>query len=95
MKVNKEEVLKISKLANLNLNDGEIDLYTNNLEDILNFAEIVNEAPIEGLEETIGATETHNVFRQDEVIEYGETQELLQNAPEQEGNMFKIPNVIS
>jgi len=92
MKVNKEEVLKISKLANLNLTDDELDLYTNNLEDILDFAEIVNKAPIEGLEETIGATETYNVFRQDEVIEYKENQGLLQNAPEQEENMFKIPN---
>ena len=95
MKVNKEEVFKISNLANLNLTVEEIDMYTSNLEEILDFADVVNRAPIEGLEGAIGAAETQNVFRQDIVNEYADTKGLLQNAPDQEDNMFKIPNVIN
>ena len=94
MKVDKEEVLKISKLANLNLTDDEIDLYTSNLENILSFANVVNEAPTEGLSEAISASESYNVFREDVVVEYYDTAGLLQNTQEQEDNMFKIPNVI-
>ena len=93
MEVSREEILHIANLASLNLDENEIDKYILNLQDILNFANIVNNAPIEGLSETIGATENYNVFRKDEVKEYKDVEGLLQNAPEQDENMFKIPKV--
>ena len=94
MKVSKEELLHIAKLADLNLKDEEVDNYLANLQDILNFAEIVNKAPIEGLIETIGANENSNVFRKDEVKVFDNHEGLLQNAAEIEREMFKIPKVI-
>ncbi len=67
MQVSKEEILHIAKLANLTLKEDEIDNYILNLQDILNFANIVNNAPIDGLKETIGMNEAYNVFRKDEI----------------------------
>lgn len=95
MQVSKEEILHIAKLANLNLNDDEIDTYLLHLQDILNFANIVNNAPTEGLDITIGANEAKNVFRKDEIIQFEDNEALLQNAPTKERNMFKIPKVIN
>lgn len=95
MEVSREELLHIAKLANLNIEENEIEKYILNLQDILNFANIVNNAPLDGVQETIAATELSNVFRKDEVVEYTDNQALLQNAPEQEDNMFKIPKVIN
>lgn len=95
MKVSKEEILHIAKLANLNIEENEIEHYILNLQDILNFANIVNNAPLDGVEETIGALELSNVFRKDEVVEYKDKEGLLQNAPDKEDNMFKIPKVIN
>ena len=92
--VSKEEILHIANLANLNLEENEIDNYIENLDDILNFAEIVKNAPVEGLDVTIAANETKNVFRKDEVKIFEDNEALLQNAPEQEQHMFKIPKVI-
>lgn len=94
MKVTREELLHIVKLANLAIKDEEIEKYLLNLQDILNFANIVSEAPVEGLQETIGANENCNIFRKDEVIEFEDNEGLLQNANEKEQNMFKIPKVI-
>ena len=94
MKVSKEEVMHIAKLANLNLSDEEIDKFTANLEDILNFADIVNNAPVEGLTESFGVNENYNVFRKDEIKVFEDNEALLQNAPEKDRNMFKIPKVI-
>ena len=94
MKVSKEELLHIANLADLNLQEDEVDNYLANLQDILNFAEVVNKAPSEGLEETIGANENCNVFRKDEVKVFENLDALLENAPEQERGMFKIPKVI-
>ncbi len=94
MQVSREEILHIAKLSNLNLKEEEIDTYLLHLQDILNFANIVSKAPVEGLDETIGANDNYNVFRKDEVKVFEDNEALLQNAPEKERNMFKIPKVI-
>ena len=94
MQVSKEEILHIANLAYLNLEENEIEKYLINLQDILNFANIVNNAPVEGLDVTIGANEAKNVFRKDEVEIFEDNESLLQNEVSKEKNMFKIPKVI-
>lgn len=95
MQVSKEELRHIAKLANLDLKENEEDKYLMNLQDILNFANVVNNAPVDELDITIGANETKNVFRKDEIDVFEDNSALLQNAPEQKNNMFKIPKVIN
>ena len=95
MQVSKEEILHIANLAQLTLEENEIDKYMENLQDILDFANIVNNAPVEGLDVTIGANEAKNVFRKDEVKKFENIEGLLQNAPEQDRHMFKIPKVLN
>ena len=70
-KVSKEELLHIAKLADLNLKEDETEKYLENLQEILNFADVINNADVSNLDA------------------------LLQNAPEKEQNMFKIPKVIN
>ena len=94
MQVSKEEILHIANLARLDLNENEVDKYIENLQDILNFANIVNNAPVEGLDITKGANEAKNIFRKDEIKRFEDTESLLQNAETKEQNMFKIPKVI-
>lgn len=95
MKVSKEEILHIAKLADLEIKEEEIEKYALNLQDILNFANTVNNAPVDGLDVTIGANEKKNVFRKDEVKIFKDNEALLQNAPSEEQHMFKIPKVIN
>lgn len=94
MKVSKDELLHIAKLADLNIKEEEIDNYLENLQDILNFADVVNKAPIEGLQETVMANDNCNAFRKDEVKVFKNHDGLLANAPDIEREMFKIPKVI-
>lgn len=94
MKVSREELLHIANLANLNLKEEEIEKYLVNLQDILNYANIVNKAPTEGLSEAIGVENKCNAFRKDEIKNFDNIEGLMANAPEQERNMFKIPKVI-
>lgn len=94
MEVSKEEILHIAKLANLRLKEEEIPVYIKNLQDILNFANIVNKVDVEHTETAIGVTDNCNVFRKDEVKVFKDNESLLENAPEKEDNMFKIPKVI-
>lgn len=94
MQVEKEEILHIAKLACLNIKEDEIEEYRKNLQDILNFANIVSSVNTDNVSETIGTTNNENVFREDEVRQFSNIEGLLQNAPEQENHMFRIPKVI-
>lgn len=94
MKVSKEEILHIAELANIKLHDEEIPEYLKNLQDILNFANVVSKAPIDGLDTSVGTLDNFNVFRKDEIKVFEDNKALLQNAPEEEENMFRIPKVI-
>ena len=95
MQVSREELLHIANLARLTIDENEVDNYLKNLEDILNFANIVNEANVEGLDITIGANEAKNIFRKDEVKMFEDNEALLQNAINPEQNMFRIPKVLN
>lgn len=94
MKVSREEILHIADLADLNIEEEKIDTYLLNLQDILNFANIVSKENVDDLDITIGSSEAKNVFRKDEVKVFEDTESLMANAPEKDQNMFKIPKVI-
>lgn len=95
MKVSKEEILHIANLAQLTLEEDEIEKYMLHLQDILNFANIVNNAPVDGLDITIGANEAKNIFRKDEIKKFEDVDSLLENAPTQDQHMFKLPKVLN
>ena len=94
MKVDREEILHIANLACLNIKEDEIEDYRKNLQDILNFADVVNNVNTDNISETIGSTNNVNVFREDKIEEFEDNELLLKNAHESEDNMFKIPKVI-
>lgn len=95
MKVSKEELLHIVKLSNLRIKEEEIDDYMKNLEEILSFVKVLDNVDTSQVDETIGQVSGYNVFRKDEVKQFENRELLLQNAPENEDGMFKIPKVIN
>ena len=95
MAISKEEVIHIAKLACLNLSDEEIERYTNDMQEILEFANMINNVNTDGMNETIAANEKSNVLRKDEVVNFKNRELLLQNAPSQDEGMFRIPKVIN
>ena len=95
MSISKEEIIHIAKLACLNLSDEEIEKYTKDMQEILEFANMINKVDTNGMDETIGANEKFNALRKDEVIEFENKDMLLQNAPSQDEGMFRIPKVIN
>lgn len=95
MKISEEEIRHICNLANLKIEDEKIENYKANLEDILNFVNILDTVDTKNVEETIGTQNKTNVFRKDEIKEFEDMEALLENAPDKENNMFKIPKVIN
>ena len=94
MKISKEELLHIAKLSDLEIKENEVEEYLKNLEDVLNYTETIDKIDVSKLDETIGATEDYNVFRKDEVKQFDNIDKMMENAPEVDRNMFKIPKVL-
>ena len=95
MAISREEVIHITKLACLNLSEAEIEKYTKDMQEILELANMVNNVNTEGMNETVAANNKRNVLRKDEVVDFGNRELLLQNAPSQDEGMFRIPKVIN
>lgn len=94
MKISKEELLKIVDLSDLKIREDEVEKYLKNLEDILNFTEVLDKAQIKDLDIAISSNEVSNVFRKDEIVPFDNMEGALQNAEELEQNMIKVPKVI-
>ncbi len=94
MKIDKEQIKHIADLANLTINDEQLEKYTQDMSDIVNFATQLNELDTENIDVTTSILGEFNIFRKDELKESFDTEELLKNAPESQDGMFKIPKVI-
>lgn len=94
MKITKEEVLHVAKLARLNLTEEETERLMNDMGSIIGFADKLNELDTEGVVPTAHAIPMQNAFREDEVKPSYEREDILKNAPSSDGDGFLIPKVV-
>ena len=94
MKITKEEVLHVAKLARLNLTEEETERLMNDMGSIIGFADKLNELNTEGVVPTAHAIPMQNAFREDEVKPSYEREDILKNAPSSDGDGFLIPKVV-
>ena len=90
MAISKEQVEHVARLARLSLTDEEVRLYTGQLNDILQFAEKLNELDTEGVEPTSHVLPMANVLRADEKRPSLNREQALLNAPDQKDGMFRF-----
>ncbi len=94
MKISKEDVLKVAELARLEFNDEELERFTEQLGNILEYIEQLNELDTENVEPTSHVLDISTPLREDTVLKTLTTEEVLQNAPESEDDFFVVPQVI-
>ncbi len=91
----RDEVLKIAKLAKLEIADDEIDVYINELSEIIEYVKQLDKVDTEGLSPTNQVTGLNNVFREDKVLYYGYTpEELLKTLNNVQDSYVKVKRVI-
>ncbi|HSW80088.1 MAG TPA: Asp-tRNA(Asn)/Glu-tRNA(Gln) amidotransferase subunit GatC [Candidatus Saccharimonadales bacterium] len=93
--LSRDDVLKLARLARLDLSEDEIDQYSKELTEILHFVEQLQNADVTGLKPTNQVTGLTNVMRNDEVVDYGYApKELLKNVPEIKNDHLKVKRMI-
>ncbi len=94
-KLTREDVLKLARLARLELSDDEIERYRDELSDILQYVEQLQSVDHKGLEPTNQVTGLTNVMRDDEIRDYGyRTADLLKNVPVVKDNQIKVKRTL-
>jgi aspartyl-tRNA(Asn)/glutamyl-tRNA(Gln) amidotransferase subunit C len=94
VKISKQEVEHVAKLARLELSEQEKEKLTDQLSNILTYVETLNSLDTKGVEPTSHVLDLKNVMR-DDVAEPGLTQEqALANAPDKAAGHFKVPKII-
>ncbi len=94
MKVSREQVIHIAELAHLKLTEEEIEVFQNEMNQILEYMEMLNELNTTYVESLSHPIEVKNVFREDKVDESISREEALKNAPDSTEEYFKVPKVI-
>ena len=92
--IDKERVRKIAKLARLELTDAEVKDFTTQLSAILDYMEKMNELDTTDVEPLAHYLPIKNVFRGDVVKESLDTEKALANAPQRDGEFFKVPKIL-
>lgn len=93
MKLTKDQVKHVAKLANLPLSEAEESKYSDQLSKILDYIDKLNEVDTKDVEPTFNVTGLSNVMREDEPNPSLRQDEALANATKQKAGMFETKGV--
>ncbi len=94
MKIEIGEVEHVAHLARLKLSEAEKELFTVQLNAILDYMEKLNELDTSAIEPTFHAVSHRNTMREDEVREAYSQEASLENAPDRAKGCFRVPKII-
>jgi len=91
----REDVLKLAKLARIQLTDDEVTAFADEFSAILKYVEMLQAADVDGLEPTSQVTGLTNVTREDVVRDYGyAVEDLRANVPSMQDSQIKVKRMI-
>jgi aspartyl-tRNA(Asn)/glutamyl-tRNA(Gln) amidotransferase subunit C len=88
------EVDHVALLSRLELSEEEKKQYADQLNNILEYAKMLDELETGDVPPTAHVLPLKNVFREDRVGEHLALEKTMQNAPDQDGNFFKVPRIV-
>jgi aspartyl-tRNA(Asn)/glutamyl-tRNA(Gln) amidotransferase subunit C len=94
-KLTREDVLKLARLARLEVSEAEIEEFSEELTAILQYVEQLQGVDVDGLKPTNQVTGLTNVTRPDEVKDYGyKVEALLDNVPAVKDKQIKVKRML-
>ncbi|HRD41721.1 MAG TPA: Asp-tRNA(Asn)/Glu-tRNA(Gln) amidotransferase subunit GatC [Prochlorococcaceae cyanobacterium AMR_MDS_5431] len=93
-KITEDDVKKVSVLSRLSLPKDKIITYASQLERILTYVEQLGEIDTDTVPPTTRAVEVVNITHEDQVISEDIREELLDLAPQREGDFFRVPKIL-
>ncbi len=93
--LSREDVLKLVRLARLELSEAEIEEYQSELSQILDYVKQLQQVDTAGLQPTNQVTGLINIMREDEIKDYGyDARKLLDNVAQTEADQIKVKRMV-
>lgn len=93
--ISHDDVQHLAQLSSLQLTDDEVGALQIDLENIVGYIQQLDELDTTGVEPTYQVTDLENVWRPDEINNYGiDKAALLALAPDAEADQIKVPKVL-
>ena len=93
-KIDQTQVKKVAKLSRLELTGEEVDEFAGQLSAILGYIAKMNELNTDNVEPLAHCLPITNVLRKDQIKESLGTEKALANAPQRDGEFFKVPKIL-
>ena len=93
MAISRDEVLHVARLARLALTDEEVERLTEELGAIVDAVSVVAELDLADVPPTSHPLDLVNVWDEDEPRESLPLDDVFANAPERDGDHFRVPPV--
>lgn len=94
MQITRKDVEQVAILSRLDIAETDVQKFTGQLNDILEYIEVLSKVDTVGVEPTAHVLQLKNVMRSDIARPSLERELALSNAPEQEDGYFKVPKII-
>ena len=94
MPLTREQVQHIARLARVGLGDDDIARFQEQLSEILDYFERLRQLDTEGVPPTTHTLPLHSIMRDDEPRPSLPRDEVLANAPQREGDLFRVSAVL-
>ncbi len=94
MKLSREQVLYIARLARLGVTETDVDRFKEQLSNILENFEVLQQVDTSGIPPTAQPNALQNVVSNDEVAPSLPQSQVLANAPQKEGEFFRVRAVL-
>ncbi len=94
MSISREEVEHVARLARLELTEDEIERFRGQLSAVLERAQRIQALDLDDVPPTSHPVALNNVWRDDAVVGFADTEAILANAPEIEDRRFRVPQIL-
>src|SRR5438132_12932403 len=98
MKISREDVVRVTELAYLDLSESELETYRKQIEEMLEYIGKLNEldtANVEPMAQVLTDDQTADAtLREDVVVPCNLAPDVLKQAPDPEPPYFRVPKVI-
>jgi aspartyl-tRNA(Asn)/glutamyl-tRNA(Gln) amidotransferase subunit C len=92
-KTSELDVRYIARLARINLNDAETEVFQKQLDDVVHYVEKLRQADVSHVE-IANVLPMSDVFREDAPRDWFTAEQALINAPRQANGLFVVPKVV-
>ena len=92
--ISDETIEYVGILAKLELNEEEKE-QAKDMESMLDYIDKLNELDTEGVEPLSHVFPVHNVFREDEVTNGDDRENMLKNAPQKKEGTYMVPKTFA